>query len=148
MTTRVAVIPTRAWCKKWHSRRARHRLSFAYSPRPGVAEASNGVEVWWNGQLLETVSASGQGLSQTDWRTFSFDLPADADVGRIEFRVGTEDSVGGYIDDVSLRVMSEAVVSQDVRKNNQRWTSKGARRTVAQRTRCSIKSMISIRSME
>lgn len=81
-----------------------YSFEFQYSPRPGVPEASNGIEVYWNGELLDTISGDGVGASNTQWSTHTFNVEGNGETGRIEFRaVGTEDSLGGYIDDVSLR---------------------------------------------
>jgi hypothetical protein len=53
---------------------AYYNLSFDYSPRIGVAANSNGMDVLWNGVLLNLlpITSSGIGLFAHDWKSFSF----------------------------------------------------------------------------
>ena len=48
------------------------RLSGCFSPRIGVAAASNDIDVFWNGLKLSTQGGSGTGRSAHDWNEFSF----------------------------------------------------------------------------
>ncbi len=84
---------------------AAYTLSFAYSPRPGVGTASNGINVFWNGQQLAP-TLTGNGGSQNNWNLFSFDVfAAAAGTNSLRFSsVGTNDSLGGSLDSVSLTV--------------------------------------------
>lgn len=79
---------------------ASYLLSFAYSPRPGVGSASNGIEL-----LIEGVSVSsftGDGSNDTVWGIHSYGVIGDGST-LIEFRaIGASDSYGGYLDDVRL----------------------------------------------
>jgi len=78
-----------------------YTFSFAYSPRPGWAE--NPVQVFWNGALLDTVNASGAGLTNTSWVVRSYNVTASAATTRIQFNaIGTSDSFGGFLDNVSV----------------------------------------------
>ncbi len=80
-----------------------YTLEFAYSPRPGRGAADNAIEVWWDGQLLDTITADGTGLSDTDWQHHSYEVTGGSDTTRLEFRaVGTGTTYGGYLDDVSV----------------------------------------------
>jgi hypothetical protein len=75
-----------------------YQLSFLYSPRPGVPSTSNIVEVYINGGLLDSLTDNGG--SNTNWTTHSYFLLGTAST-LIEFRgAGTNDSYGGYVDDV------------------------------------------------
>ena len=79
-----------------------YQLSFAYSPRPGVASASNGVAVYWDGQLLDTISRAGG--SQNDWQTYTYDVTASNSNTALEFRaIGGSDGVGAFLDDVKVQ---------------------------------------------
>ena len=79
-----------------------YTLSFAYSPRPGVALASNGVELWVDSAFVALVAASGIGNPNTVWTTHQYNVVGDG-LTLVEFRgVGVSDSFGGYIDDVQL----------------------------------------------
>jgi hypothetical protein len=76
-------------------------LEFAYMPRPGVSSASNPVEVWWDGKLLDTLTGSGTG-----WAQHSYQVQGAGDLTRLEFRAaGTQDSLGGLIDAVSVKAI-------------------------------------------
>lgn len=79
-----------------------YELSFAYSPREGVSAASNGIEVWWNSDLLATLTGQGK-TSGHDWQIYSFDVLGTGAQDRLSFRsVGQSDSLGGSLDAVSL----------------------------------------------
>src|SRR3954464_14775390 len=80
-------------------------LQWHYSPRPGVAANSNGIEVLLNGAGIQTVAQDGTGNPDTVWtlQTVAFDvgaLPATLEFAAI----GISDSLGGYIDSVTLFV--------------------------------------------
>ncbi len=78
-------------------------LDFAYSARPGVNANSNTIEVIFDGVLLDTISASGVGLSDTDWSIFSYNITATDSLSTLEFRAaGASNSRGGYLDAVRL----------------------------------------------
>lgn len=81
-----------------------YNIRFAYTPRPGVAGSSNGIQFWWDNALLGTFSTDGTSLSDTSWIYHNYlGFAASSALTRIEFRaVGTSDSYGGYIDDVSV----------------------------------------------
>jgi len=81
---------------------AHYQLSFAYSPRPGVGSASNGIELWIDGALLDSFTGIGGGA--TNWSVRNYSIIGDGSTA-IEFRaIGTNDSLGGYLDDVRLNV--------------------------------------------
>jgi hypothetical protein len=78
-------------------------LSFAYSPRPGVDAASNGIEVWFDGALVDMVTGDGSNLIDTSWTVMSYTVSPSGNLADLEFRaVGISESFGGYIDDVRL----------------------------------------------
>lgn len=78
-------------------------LSFAYSPRPGVAVSSNGIDVYFNGSLLENIAVSGIGLGNTQWSMHHYMVTATGSLSSLEFRAaGISDSYGGYLDSVSM----------------------------------------------
>lgn len=81
---------------------ALYRVEFAYSPRPRVL--SNDVDVYWDGQLLQSLMGSGVGAGDTVWQVYQFDVLATGATTRLEFiDVGTSDSLGGYLDAASVR---------------------------------------------
>ncbi|MFT6558387.1 MAG: Ca2+-binding RTX toxin-like protein [Sneathiella sp.] len=70
-------------------------VSFWYSPRS--SGSTNDVEVYWDGELLTTLSGTTKG-----WTEFSFEVDAGSgSETRLEFHgLPTEDTQGGYIDNV------------------------------------------------
>jgi len=81
------------------------KLSFSFSAREiGSAAntaASNTTEVYWGSEKVATISADQKG-----WETHDFELPINPDgddTTRLEFRgTGTDDGIGGLIDNVSV----------------------------------------------
>lgn len=93
-------IPTR--------RGGNYRVQLAYSPRPGRTEADNAINVLWNNQEIERLSANGRGLSNTNWNRLAFDVVGNSDATRLEFSdVGPSNTFGGYLDQVSVREVPE-----------------------------------------
>lgn len=81
---------------------ASYALSFWYAPRANVAASSNGIDVLWNGQQLGA-TLTGNGGSNPTWAQHSFSVSALAGNNTLSFRsVGTSDSLGGSLDNVSL----------------------------------------------
>lgn len=77
-----------------------YTLSFLYSPRPGVAANSNIIDVYIDGALVDSITANGGGA--TSWSLFSYSFTGD---GSTEIRFaanGIGESLGGYIDAVSV----------------------------------------------
>ncbi len=77
-----------------------YELSFHYAPRPrDGGSGSSDAEVWWNGEKVATLTDETRG-----WREITLNVKGgDGDTSRLEFRaVGKENTLGGYIDNVSL----------------------------------------------
>jgi hypothetical protein len=84
-----------------------YRLTFAYSPRPGVPPESNGIEAYFNNELVISITASGIGLPDTSWIVFTNTVIAATSSSSLEFRaIGVSNTVGGYIDDVRLEPLA------------------------------------------
>ncbi len=76
-------------------------LSFGYSPRPGVDD--NRIRVYWDGRLVADLNANGVGLGDTRWQHVTLQLEATGASTRLMFEeAGRADSLGGYIDAVSV----------------------------------------------
>lgn len=87
-----------------------YTITFAYSPRPGIAASSTGIDFLWNGSLVQNFATSGINLADTAWTVFSFNLLATGSTSRIGFAAtGTSDSYGGYLDDVTANAAVTAV---------------------------------------
>lgn len=81
-----------------------YNLSFAYSPRTGVASTSNGIEVFWDGVSQGTFT--GFTNANTAWALESLNVTGTG-FDTLEFAaVGTSDSYGGSLDAVSLTTAS------------------------------------------
>jgi len=86
---------------------AHYTLSFAYSPRMNVPASSNGIEVWWNGSLLDTVTGIGNSTGN-NWVLYTYDVLGTSPSSLLQFvAVGTSDSLGGSLDAVSLAQVPE-----------------------------------------
>ncbi|HXG74192.1 MAG TPA: DUF642 domain-containing protein [Candidatus Nitrosotenuis sp.] len=82
-----------------------YELSFAYSPRPGVSAESNGIEVYWDGSLIDTLAQDGTGLISTAWDVKTHTVVASSSSAVLEFKAtGTPETLGGFIDGVSVVV--------------------------------------------
>lgn len=78
-----------------------YQLTFAHSARPGVAD--NAVAVYWNGQLLININASGIGNTNTAWQVGIYNVVAYGPTSTVEFRAtGSSNALGGLIDGVLL----------------------------------------------
>lgn len=82
-------------------------LSFWYSPREYQPASTNGIQVFWNGvQLGDTLTGDG-GVGNV-WRQQQYTVTAQAGRNLLGFAsVGTSDSVGGSLDNVSLNRVPE-----------------------------------------
>jgi hypothetical protein len=82
---------------------ATYLFTWAYSPRPDVASASNGVEVLVDGNVIGMSAADGTANADTVWTVYQILVPANGPTITLRFRAGgTSDGVGGYIDGVAL----------------------------------------------
>ncbi|MEM9090664.1 MAG: DUF642 domain-containing protein, partial [Cyanobacteria bacterium P01_F01_bin.53] len=91
----------------------KYTLSFEYSPRQGQRANTNGIQVLWDGEVLDTITRSGRNQSRNRWRSYSFEVEGgNGDNSRLSFKaVGRNDQVGGFIDDV---VVKSKAGSQDL----------------------------------
>lgn len=82
-------------------------VSFEYSARGGVSLASNPVQVFWNGTLLDTVALDGSNQSGNVWHQYSYAVQA---LGKdaLKFAAsGTSDGYGGSLDAVTVSAVPE-----------------------------------------
>jgi hypothetical protein len=80
-----------------------YTLSYYYSPRAGVAAASNAIEVYWNGVQLALNGGSGIGENNHQWQQFSFDVVGTGGLDMLRFAAaGTSDAIGGSLDNIAL----------------------------------------------
>ena len=85
-----------------------YKIHFEYSPRPGVAALSNGIQALWDNSLYALVALNGLGLNDTSWSGYDFTTVAAGSTSRLTFSAfGTSDGLGGYLDNVSVTAVPE-----------------------------------------
>ena len=113
-----------------------YEIKFYFSPRPGTTESNNVLEFYWNGSLIDTISAAGG--SQTNWSEHSYNLAASGNTTRIEFKdAGTSDSFGTFLDNVSVVGETQpcpVCCAGDVKVNNFNWSMVRSNVTVVSNT--------------
>lgn len=94
MEQTIAIEPHRSYC-----------LKFAYSARPDVPIASQGIRLWIDKKVVKTIKRSGKGLPDTKWEEVfvKWTNPTSTTITSIRFEaIGQSDGVGGYIDAVEM----------------------------------------------
>lgn len=100
-----------------------YTLSFAFSPRAGIAD--NHLLVEWGGAPVADLTASGIGLPNTAWQYFSYNVTATSETTRLQFNdASVSNSLGTYLDSVSLTVDPFASVGS-MCPCNANWTNHG-----------------------
>jgi len=80
-----------------------YTLSFAFSARPGRPASDNVLAIYWDGTLLDTLTADGTNLQDTDWHVFTYTVMASSGTTRLQFAdQGISNSYGTYVDAVSV----------------------------------------------
>ncbi|AOX00751.1 hypothetical protein BJP34_16035 [Moorena producens PAL-8-15-08-1] len=96
-----------------------YKLTFAFSPRPNVAD--NKLNVSWGDTTVAQLDKSGEGLWDTDWQVYTYDLKATSDSTRLSFDDlnETSDALGSYIDGVSVveTIAADAPCSEGPKAN-------------------------------
>lgn len=77
-----------------------YNLSFAYAPRINEPASTNGIEAFWDGNSLGIFT--GDGTVSSAWHLFNFSVTGTGSDTLMFQAVGTSDSFGGSLDDVSL----------------------------------------------
>lgn len=83
-----------------------YTISFLYSQRPGIALGSNGISVTVGG-LPALFTLDGAGAGDTIWRLYSTSFIAAAATTLTFAATGTSDSLGGYLDNITLTAVPE-----------------------------------------
>lgn len=79
-----------------------YTIDFAFAARPGTTDADNSLAIRWNGSLEDTVTASNTSSSIL-WTSYRYNFVANSATTRIEFAdTGNPDSIGTFIDNVSV----------------------------------------------
>jgi hypothetical protein len=92
----------------------RYKLSFAYSPRPGLILPSSGTELYINDVLVDTIWTNGVGLTNTVWSIRNYTFIATGTSSTIKFMsTGTSDGMSTLIDDVQLTLAVPELSCED-----------------------------------
>jgi hypothetical protein len=87
---------------------ATYELRYDFSARPGTNEADNQLGVLVDGELIETHSADGMAMDQTDWVMFTQEFVATSSEVEIGFEdLGTSNGSGTLLDNTVLCLVSE-----------------------------------------
>ena len=83
-----------------------YEVSFSFSPRPDTVIGDNILEFRWDGTLKDTITRAGGGTN--DWSAHSYNLAAASETMELRFTdVGTHNSLGTFLDKVSVRCIPE-----------------------------------------
>lgn len=88
-----------------------YELTFWYAPRPGEGGGdSGGLNVLWNGQVVETINSDG--LTEGQWQQITVVVQGTGPDNTLAFQAaGQENTFGALIDNVSL--VAATVVDED-----------------------------------
>jgi hypothetical protein len=82
-----------------------YTISFYFSPRPDTDASNNILEVKAGSNVIATISAPGS--SSLNWTLYTYNFTATNNVTRLQFAdLGTPDSLGVFLDGVSLRCVT------------------------------------------
>jgi type IV secretory pathway VirB6-like protein len=84
-----------------------YTLTFAYSPRPGASADSNDIEIWVNGQLLQTekgeIKSNSNDFTQAVYTNKTITFNGTGSNMKVEFRAaGANDGLGGLLDNIQI----------------------------------------------
>lgn len=83
-----------------------YNISFYFSPRPETTASNNILEFSWDGLVKDTISAAGDNV--TSWNKYNYKFVASSIKTRLQFTdLGTPESLGTFLDNVSVRCVSE-----------------------------------------
>jgi choice-of-anchor C domain-containing protein len=79
-------------------------LKFALSGNPDGAPRDKKIEVWWDDDLLDTVTFGVESIDHKNmgWKYINYNVTAQTGVSRLRFSSGVDQPWGPAIDDVTL----------------------------------------------
>jgi len=85
-----------------------YRLSFAFSPRPGTDASQNILNVSWNDETVDILTADGTGNTNTEWTFHEYIVTANSETTQVAFSDdGIPNSMGTFLDAVSVKAICE-----------------------------------------
>ena len=101
---------------------ATYLVTYRVSPRPGIAAEDNALEVSWDGDVIDRY-VSDRVVGETEWELRAMLVTASSNATRLELAdVSDDDSLGAYIDDVSVKLVGRAPAPAPVYRP-QHWPS-------------------------
>jgi len=88
-----------------------YTLSFYYSPRIKQAIDTNGINVFWNGEKLNSEVISAQGGRLNNWLLYSYTVIGTGSDILSFSAVGKNDSLGGNLDAISVSALRAEIGS-------------------------------------
>jgi hypothetical protein len=85
-----------------------YSFAFDYSARELTNATTNGIQAWWNGDLIADLLPNGTGQVGNVWSTFSTNLVATGNDTLLFKATGTSDGLGASLDNV---VLSQSVAA-------------------------------------
>lgn len=101
----------------------KYMIRYAFAPRPNTPAGDNGLEVQWDGNVVQTTGPLAGGGGPIAWQEYSVQVTATGATTRVRFTdTGTANSLGSFLDD--LRVTE--IICNEVIQNGQcaLWTEK------------------------
>ena len=78
-------------------------ISFDHSARGGRGGEDSAVEVYWDGELIDTI-VPGDSFG---WENHSYEVTADGDSARLEFQATDSNSLGTLLDNIKVDIIDE-----------------------------------------
>lgn len=89
---------------------ATYLVTYRVSPRPGIAAEDNALEVSWDGDVIDRY-VSDRVVGETEWELRAMLVVASSTSTRLELAdISESNSLGAYIDDVSVKLVGRAPV--------------------------------------
>jgi hypothetical protein len=81
-----------------------YTLRFALSGNPDGAPADKKIEIWWDDNLIDTVTFGVESvtLQQMGWKYITYNITADKPLSKLRFASGVDTPWGPALDDVTL----------------------------------------------
>ena len=89
-------------------------ISFDHSARGGYGGEDSAVEVYWDGELIDTI-VPGDNFG---WENHSYEVIADGDSARLEFQATDSNSLGTLLDNIKVDIIDELNVVNGSSGNN------------------------------
>ena len=78
-------------------------ISFDHSARGGRGGEDSAVEVYWDGELIDTIVPG----NSFGWDNHSYEVTADGDSARLEFQATDSNSLGTLLDNIKVEIIDE-----------------------------------------